>query len=98
MKRHHSQIIAGLALFVILGMLGAGGVAAQSGGYALDWFSVDGGGGQSSGGAYTLNGGIGQPDAGVLAGGAYTISGGFLQAGGAMQPANQRVYLPLVLG
>jgi hypothetical protein len=45
--------------------------------YAIDWFTLDGGGGQSSGGAYTLNGTIGQPDATTSSGGAYTLQGGF---------------------
>lgn len=44
---------------------------------AIDWSTVDGGGGSSSGGAYSVSGTIGQPDAGQLAGGGYTLSGGF---------------------
>jgi hypothetical protein len=48
--------------------------------YAIDWFTLDGGGGQSSGGAYTLNGTIGQPDAATSNGGAYTLHGGFWSA------------------
>lgn len=48
--------------------------------YAIDWFTLDGGGGQSSGGAYTLNGTIGQPDAGTSSGGNYTLHGGFWSA------------------
>lgn len=45
--------------------------------YAIDWFTIDGGGGTSSGGAYTLSGTIGQLDAGTLRGGSYTLEGGF---------------------
>jgi hypothetical protein len=45
--------------------------------YAIDWYTIDGGGGTSSGGSYTLSGTIGQPDAGTLSGGSYTIQGGF---------------------
>jgi hypothetical protein len=48
--------------------------------YAIDWFTIDGGGGQSSGGAYTLNGTIGQPDAATSSGGRYTLHGGFWSA------------------
>ena len=48
--------------------------------YAIDWFTVDGGGGQSSGGAYTLLGTLGQPDAAASSGGAYTLEGGFWSA------------------
>jgi hypothetical protein len=50
-------------------------IAAQQ--YAIDWFTIDGGGGTSSGGTYTLSGTIGQPDAGTLTGGSYTLQGGF---------------------
>jgi hypothetical protein len=45
--------------------------------FAIDWFSVDGGGGTSSGGAYALSGTIGQPDAGPMTGGRFTLTGGF---------------------
>src|SRR5947209_9223846 len=44
--------------------------------YAIDWFTIDGGGGASSGGNLTLTGTIGQPDAGTLSGGNYTLQGG----------------------
>src|SRR5438477_1677189 len=44
---------------------------------AIDWLTVDGGGGTSSGGSFTLTGTIGQPDAGRLSGGNYTLEGGF---------------------
>jgi hypothetical protein len=45
--------------------------------YAIDWFTIDGGGGTSSGGRFTLTGTIGQPDAGTLSGSNYTLQGGF---------------------
>ena len=45
--------------------------------YAIDWYTIDGGGGTSSGGGYTLSGTIGQPDAGTLMGGNYVLQGGF---------------------
>ena len=48
--------------------------------FALDWFTLDGGGGPSSGGAYTLAGTIGQPDAATSSGGGYTLQGGFWSA------------------
>ena len=71
----------------------AGDVPAAGVGYALDWWTVDGGGGALSGGAYTLMGTAGQPDAGpVLEGGGYALVGGFWNAA-----AECRVYLPLVL-
>ena len=32
--------------------------------YAIDWHTIDGGGGTSTGGVYAVSGTIGQPDAG----------------------------------
>jgi len=45
--------------------------------YAIDWFTVDGGGGTSTGGVFSVSGTIGQPDAGKLIGGNYVLDGGF---------------------
>ena len=45
--------------------------------FAIDWFTIDGGGGTSTGGVYSVSGTIGQPDAGVLTGGTYSLTGGF---------------------
>ena len=55
--------------------LAASAASAQN--FAIDWFTVDGGGGTSTGGVYTVSGTTGQPDAGQLSGGAYTLDGGF---------------------
>src|SRR5438477_7358738 len=48
--------------------------------YAIDWLTLDGGGGASSGGSFTLTGTIGQPDTGTLSGGNYSLQGGFWPA------------------
>jgi len=65
--------------------------------YALDWWTVDGGGGHSVAQdgilRYTLGGTVGQPDAGLLQNGDYTLVGGFW--GGVA--VRYRVYLPLVM-
>jgi hypothetical protein len=45
--------------------------------YAIDWYTIDGGGGTSTGGVYSVSGTIGQPDAGKMTGGNYAINGGF---------------------
>ncbi|TAK93957.1 MAG: hypothetical protein EPO07_17450 [Verrucomicrobia bacterium] len=47
--------------------------------YALDWSTIDGGGGTSSGGVYSVSGTIGQPDASItpMSGGSFSITGGF---------------------
>ncbi len=46
--------------------------------YAVNWYTIDGGGGTSSGATYTVSGTIGQPDAGApMTGATYTVTGGF---------------------
>ena len=67
MKKNLLSVLAGALLLPVL-------ADAQ---YAIDWFTLDGGGGTSSGGSFTLTGTIGQPDAGTLSGGNYTLQGGF---------------------
>ncbi len=57
-----------------LSLLAAGAAQAQ---LAINWFTIDGGGGTSSGGTFSLSGTIGQPDAGIMTGGTFTVSGGF---------------------
>jgi hypothetical protein len=53
--------------------------------FAIDWHTIDGGGGTSGGGAYSISGTIGQPDPGKLWGGNYTLEGGFWGAAMAVQ-------------
>ncbi len=74
-------------------------IHAQTGGYDLSWFSVDGGGQTfSTGGGYELGGATGQPDAGTLGGGSYIMIGGFWNGGTlASVPGSHRTYLPVVL-
>lgn len=46
--------------------------------YAIDWFTVDGGGGTSTGGVYAVSSTIAQPDAGgTMTGGNFSVTGGF---------------------
>ncbi len=47
--------------------------------FAIDWYTIDCGGGTSAGGAFSVSGTIGQPDVGSQAGGAFQVSGGFWQ-------------------
>jgi hypothetical protein len=64
--------VTSLALFACL----AAATHAQP--FAIDWFTIDGGGGVSSGGAFTLSGTIGQWDAGpIMTGGDFALTGGF---------------------
>lgn len=78
----------GVILIGIIGLLGLSWamVAAQGSGYALDWWTVDGGGGASSVGGYTLGNSVGQPDAGSMSGGGFTLGGGFWGFGEPLPP------------
>jgi hypothetical protein len=90
----HTRCLTLVALaLVTLALALALPALAQSGDYAIDWYSVDGGGGTSSGGSFTLSGAIGQPEAGVMAGGAFTLTGGFWSD---LAAGNVKVYLPLI--
>lgn len=81
------RIVVFAVLFGVLALIAgiqiqsrAGVAYAQStlAAYAIDWFTIDGGGAiGSSSGEYALSGTIGQPDAGTLESGAYRIDGGF---------------------
>ena len=68
------RIVKMFSLSILISSLPARLLAQQ---YAIDWFTIDGGGGTSSGGSYTLSGSIGQADAGVMTGGNYSLIGGF---------------------
>jgi len=46
--------------------------------YAIDWDTIDGGGGTSTNGQYSLSGTLGQPDASsAMTNGQYSVTGGF---------------------
>jgi hypothetical protein len=45
--------------------------------FAIDWFTLDGGGGRSTGGVYAVSATVGQPDAGRMSGSNLTLEGGF---------------------
>jgi len=61
----------------------AGAAHAQT--FAIDWSTIDGGGGQSTGGVFSVTGTIGQPDAGKMSGGNFTLTGGFWSVIAAIQ-------------
>lgn len=75
----HSRV--GMIVLLVLSLLSVS-LAFAAGGFGLDWWSVDGGGGVSraAGGGYAVAGSAGQPDAGEMSGGGYTVSGGVWQA------------------
>ena len=66
------SILSGLLLCCVFAAL-----AASGGGYTLNPYTIDGGGGMSSGGGYGLIGGIAQAEVGTQVGGGYGVSGGF---------------------
>ena len=69
-----TKFLSSLALALLL----AGIATARSQSYAIDWYTIDGGGGTSTGGVYQVSGTIGQPDAGpTMSGGNYSVDGGF---------------------
>lgn len=80
-------LIAGV--FLAVSAAKAGGA-----GYALDWWTIDGGGGSLSAGDYQLTGAIGQPDAAQpLTAGDYELAGGFWPG---FPRLNIRLFLPLI--
>jgi hypothetical protein len=91
-QRRHRWYGAVLGLIALL--LATQIAFAQIGGYAMTWWTIDGGVGQSEGGSYTLRGSIGQPDAGRLGGGDYTLAGGFWNGD---RSTTMRVYLSMVV-
>jgi hypothetical protein len=71
------------ALLALLGLLLLGSAAlAQVGGFGVDQYTVDGGGGTSTGGGFAVSGTIGQPDAGTMrsSDNLYAVESGFWAA------------------
>jgi hypothetical protein len=88
-----------VTLFATLALLIAASnslALAQSDGYDLDWWTVDGGGASPPlGTGYTLAGTIGQPDAAAWQDTGYSLSGGFWISA-ALAAEEYAVYLPVV--
>jgi len=85
-------LLAALALILLL----SGRVALAAVGFAIPWWTVDGGGGQSIGGSYTVTGTLGQPDTAISSAGPYGLSGGFWGAPGSDNQAQVGIYLPFI--
>lgn len=90
------RIKTAIILTVVLLCLAVGSafLAAPEGGYAIPWWTVDGGGGMSSGGDYVLVGTAGQPEAYTMSAafGSYVVEGGFWVA-----ETLYEVYLPILV-
>ena len=76
MKRNNKDLRSVFEIAGALLLLVCAAAQAQTN-YAIDWSTVDGGGGTSTGRVYSVTGTIGQPDAGTMSGGTYTLNGGF---------------------
>ncbi len=70
-RRRITMVVGGLLLW-----LATTSLHAQTN-FAINWYSIDGGGGSSTGATYTVTGTIGQPDAGTMSGGGFALAGGF---------------------
>jgi hypothetical protein len=67
-----------LALLSGQGFLFAIAIVSKAQPFAIDWFTIDGGGDTSTGGVYSVSGTIGQPDAsGPMTNGQFSVTGGF---------------------
>src|ERR1043165_8161890 len=74
-----------LGLWVgVSALAGVGGAAKAQ--LAVNWYTIDGGGGTSSGGTFVVSGTIGQPDAGAMSGGIFVVQGGFWAGLGSSGP------------
>lgn len=83
------------SMLIMLGLAGLVSGSAQAGmrpppafDPAIEWSTIDAGGGEvSSGGTFTLTGSIGQPDAQRYSGGlTYSVTGGFWEGGAVTTP------------
>jgi hypothetical protein len=72
---HQNHGVRMILTCILLALLFSAPAVAQ---YAINWHTIDGGGGTSTGGVYRVSGTIGQPDAGpVMTNGQYAVTGGF---------------------
>ena len=72
---------------VLLGLT----IQASAQSFAIDWYTIDGGGGTSTGGGYSLTGSIGQSDAGTMSGGSFSLDGGFWAIVAVQTPGSPRL-------
>jgi len=71
-----------LCVFAVMLMIGMGALAQ----YAIEWHTIDGGGGTSTNEKYSVSGCIGQLDAGPrMTNGQYSVTGGFWALPAAVQ-------------
>ena len=85
-----TRILRPFAILLVLAALSTGQVFAQS--YAIDWHTIDGGGGTSTNGPFSLTGTIGQADAsGPMTNAQYSLTGGIWVLPSVVQQPNAPV-------
>jgi hypothetical protein len=89
--QHGTRSKPGCALAIVLVCLLGQVAASFASDYAIDWWSVAGGGSTSTGGVFTATGTIGQPTAASAVGGQFTVQAGFWGAIAAVQTTNAPV-------
>jgi hypothetical protein len=70
-----------LAVLALLTALTAAGSRRAEAQYAIDWWTIDGGGALSVGGDFRLSGTVGQFDSGQFSGGGFAVGGGYRRSG-----------------
>jgi len=84
MKRSHTCTLL-LALGVAPAVVTSDSMGA-TGGFTVEWTSLDGGSGDLSSASFSLHGTAGQPDSGEASGPTWSVSGGVEGAGGSPPP------------
>lgn len=90
MQHNRTPRLIALVALVALAVVASGALGMlfqDTGGFAIDWYTIDGGGGTSTDGqpdGFQISGTIGQPDAGPspdgMSGGGFELVGGFWPA------------------
>ena len=90
------RLVAAVAVALLLMVTTAIAVRA-AGGYAVAWWTADGGGQTSTGASYSMTGTVAQPDADAApaTGGGYALQGGFWH-NPATSPGDVYIFLPAV--
>jgi hypothetical protein len=86
-----------IALALVILLLASGAALSAPEGFAIFWWTVDGGGAVPAltGGTLSLQGTLGQPDAGMLSNGRFSLEGGFWVP--SIGDSTRWVYLPIVI-
>lgn len=98
MVKKRALLLVLLILCLAIGTVILAAPGDLTGGFTINWWTVDGGGGTSSNDPYSMSGTIGQADAGQAAGGSYVLVGGFWNGSiNGIIPGHYILHLPVVL-